>query len=120
MAHVEKYTRGATGNMLAHYDRTKISSTSLIDLDRTLLNYNLAENDQPLTQLDFIHKRLSEIKVLNRKDVNVFCDWIVTAPQELSENEYADFFRETYKFLNERYGKENVISAYVHMDQSQP
>ncbi|MCM1480245.1 MAG: plasmid recombination protein, partial [Muribaculaceae bacterium] len=120
MAHVEKYTRGATGNMLAHYDRTKISSTSLIDLDRTLLNYNLAENDQPLTQLDFIHKRLSEIKVLNRKDVNVFCDWIVTAPQELSENEYADFFRETYKFLNERYGKENVISAYVHMDESQP
>ncbi len=35
-------------------------------------------------------KRLSEIKVLNRKDVNVFCDWIVTAPQELLENEYAD------------------------------
>ncbi|MCM1276476.1 MAG: plasmid recombination protein [Lachnospiraceae bacterium] len=120
MTHVEKYTRGATGNMLAHYDRTKISSTSLIDPDCTPLNYNLAATDQPLTQLDFIHKRLSEIKVLNRKDVNVFCDWIVTAPQKLSENEYADFFRETYKFLNERYVKENVISAYVHMDESRP
>lgn len=77
-------------------------------------------SNQPLSQLDFIHKRLSEIKVLNRKDVNVFCDWIVTAPQELAENEYADFFRETYKFLNKRYGKDNVISAYVHMDESQP
>lgn len=120
MAHVEKYTRGAMGHMLAHYNRTKASSTSLIDPARTPLNYNLANTDQPLSQLDFIHKRLSEIKVLNRKDVNVFCDWIVTAPQELLENEYADFFRETYKFLNDRYGKENVISAYVHMDESQP
>lgn len=120
MAHVEKYTRGAMGNMLAHYNRTKASSKSLIDPERTPLNYNLAYTDQPLSQLDFIHKRLSEIKVLNRKDVNVFCDWIVTAPQELSETEYADFFREVYNFLNDRYGKENVISAYVHMDESQP
>lgn len=120
MAHVEKYTRGAMGNMLAHYDRTKASSKSLIDPERTPLNYNLAVTDQPLSQLDFIHKRLSEIKVLNRKDVNVFCDWIVTAPQGLSENEYADFFKEVYDFLNDRYGKENVISAYVHMDESQP
>ena len=120
MAHVEKYTRGAMGNMLAHYNRTKASSKSLIDHARTHLNYNIADADQPLSQLDFIHKRLSEIKVLNRKDVNVFCDWIVTAPQELSENEYTDFFRETYKFLNNRYGKDNVISAYVHMDESQP
>lgn len=120
MAHVEKYTRGAMSNMLAHYNRTKASSKSLIDTTRTSLNYNLADSDQPLSQLDFIHKRLSEIKVLNRKDVNVFCDWIVTAPQELAETEYADFFRETYKFLNDRYGKENVISAYVHMDESQP
>ena len=120
MARVEKYTRGAMGNMLAHYNRTKVSSKSLIDPERTPLNYNLAVTDQPLSQLDFIHKRLSEIKVLNRKDVNVFCDWIVTAPQGLSENEYADFFKEVYDFLNDRYGKENVISAYVHMDESQP
>ena len=99
MAHVEKYTRGAMGNMLAHYNRKKASSKSLIDPARTPLNYNLANTDQPLSQLDFIHKRLSEIKVLNRKDVNVFCDWIVTAPQELSENEYADFFRDPWRFV---------------------
>lgn len=120
MAHVEKYTAGAMGHMLAHYDRTKASSTSFIDESRTHLNYNLAESDQPLSQLDFIHKRLSEIKVLKRADVNVFCDWIVTAPQTISPDEYDLFFRETYKFLNERYGKENVIFAYVHMDETQP
>lgn len=120
MAHFEKYTAGAIGHMLAHYDRTHSSSTSKINESKTFLNYNLAARDQPLSQLDFIHKRLSEIKVLKRKDVNVMCDWIVTAPQELAKDELPLFFAETYKFLNERYGKENVISAYVHLDETTP
>lgn len=101
-------------------DRTHSSSTSKIDESKTILNYNLAAKDQPLSQLDFIHKRLSEIKVLKRKDVNVMCDWIVTAPQELSKDDLPLFFAETYKFLNDRYGKENVISAYVHLDETTP
>ena len=108
------------GSMLAHYNRKKASSTSLIDSSRTHLNYNLAAEDQPYSQLDFIHIRLSEIKVHNRKDVNVFCDWIVTAPRELNPDEYDLFFRATYDFLCNRYGRKNVISAYVHMDETQP
>ena len=120
MAHVEKYTAAATGHMLAHYDRTHSSSTSLIDESRTALNHNLAGIDQPLPQLDFLHKRLGEIKVMKRADVNVMCDWIVTAPKELTPEELTLFFNETYKFLNDRYGKENVISAYVHMDETTP
>lgn len=120
MAHIEKYTAAATGHMLAHYDRTHSSSTSLIDESRTALNHNLAGIDQPLPQLDFLHKRLGEIKVMKRADVNVMCDWIVTAPKELSSEELPLFFNETYKFLNARYGKENVISAYVHMDETTP
>lgn len=120
MAHIEKYTAAATGHMLAHYDRTHSSSTSLIDESRTALNHNLAGIDQPLPQLDFLHKRLGEIKVMKRADVNVMCDWIVTAPKELTPEELPLFFNETFKFLNNRYGKENVISAYVHMDETTP
>ena len=120
MAHLEKYTAAATGHMLAHYDRTHSSSTSCIDESRTALNYDLAEIDQPLPPLDFLHNRMSEIKVLKRADINVMCDWIVTAPKELTPEELPLFFNETYKFLNDRYGKENVISAYVHMDETTP
>lgn len=120
MARIEKYTLGAMGNMLAHYDRSKASSTSKIDPKYTHLNYNMASSDQPLPQLDFIHKRLSEIKVLKRADVNIFCTWLVTAPRELNPNEYNLFFKESYDFLCNRYGKENVISAYVHNDETQP
>ncbi len=120
MAHIEKYNTGATGHMFAHYDRRKPSSESKIDNSRTCLNYNLAEKDQPLSQQDFLRKRLSEIKVLKRADVNVMCDWIVTAPENLTAREHEKFFREVYDFLNNRYGKENVISAYVHMDETTP
>ena len=120
MAHLEKYTAAAAGHMFAHYDRTHSSSTSNIDESRTHLNYNLAEKNQPLSCLDFLHKRMSEIKVLKRANVNVMCDWVVTAPEDLTEEELPLFFDECYKFLNARYGKENVISAPVHMDETSP
>ena len=120
MAHLEKYTATAAGHMFAHYDRSHSSSTSNIDESRTHLNYNLAEKDQPLSCLDFLHKRMSEIKVLKRANVNVMCDWVVTAPEDLTEEELPVFFDECYKFLNARYGKENVISAPVHMDETSP
>lgn len=122
MAHKQKYTRGAVGHMLGHYDRSK-TVPELEAPVNTVLNYNLAYNDQPNRQLDFLHQRLSEVKVHNRKDVNVMVDWVVTLPQSLNnkglENEEL-FFKEAYKFLNNRYGKENVISAYVHMDEVTP
>lgn len=120
MAHLEKYTAAAAGHMFAHYDRSHSSSTSNIDESRTHLNYNLAEKDQPLSCLDFLHKRMSQIKVLKRANVNVMCDWVVTAPEDLTEEELPLFFDECYKFLNARYGKENVISAPVHMDETSP
>ena len=120
MAHLEKYTAAATGHMLAHYDRTHSSSTSNIDESRTAMNYDLAETDQPLPALDFLHKRMSEIKVLKRANVNVMCDWVITAPESLTPEELPLFFSECYKFLNDRYGKENVITAPVHMDETSP
>ena len=47
-----------------------------------------------------------------------------TVPK-LKEVHYTDeqvrlFFRLTYDFLSERYGKENVISSYVHLDETTP
>ncbi len=30
------------------------------------------------------------------------------------------FFKETFQFLSERYGKDNIVYAYVHMDQTTP
>ena len=62
MAHVTKFNRGAVGHMLAHYDRSKDVGEHVHN-DRTHLNYNLAQDFQPMKQLDYLHQRLSEAKV---------------------------------------------------------
>jgi len=118
MAHKQKYTRAGIGHMFHHYERSK--DIPDLDTSRSHLNYNLAADEQPLKQLDFLHKRLSQVKVHNRKDVNVMVDWVVTAPKDLAQRDEKRFFEATYAFLNNRYGKENVISAYVHMDEVTP
>lgn len=131
MAHMMKMTKSASGHMFNHYARSDdlersayvIRGNENIKPANTVLNYNLASNDQPKSQLDFLHQRLSEVKVHNRKDVNVMINWVVTLPQSLKDKELENqerFFKEAYKFLNDRYGKENVISAYVHMDETTP
>lgn len=126
MANCKKATRGAMGHLMKHYERGKDESgeyinigNQQIDYSRTHLNYNLApEHDQ----LDFIQSRLKEVSVLKRKDVNVMCSWVVTAPKELPEEHQKEFFERTYNFLRERYSpdEKNIISAYVHMDEATP
>ena len=48
------------------------------------------------------------------------CDWVVTAPEGLDQGHLKDFFKASYDFFEKRYGRENVISAYVHMDETTP
>ena len=122
LAHFAKFTSGAVGHITEHFDRSakeKIGNEN-VDLSRSHLNYNLAEQNQPKKQIDFIRQRLSEVKVQKRKDVNVLCDWVVTAPKDLPEKDEKKFFEETYNFLEQMYGKKNVVSAYVHNDEITP
>lgn len=124
MANYAKYTKGAMGHLLKHYERAKDSTGEYlkfgnqdIDRARTEQNYNLAP---PHNQLDFIHKRLDEVYCLKRKDVNVMCSWVVTAPKDLEPFQQKAFFAESYDFLAKRYGERNVVSSYVHMDEKTP
>jgi hypothetical protein len=128
MANVQKYTRAAIGggSLTRHYERAKDEQGNYhqwgnqeIDPDRSHLNYNLApEREQG--QLPFIGERLSEVKCLKRDDVNVMCSWIITAPKGLDESEHDLFFKESYDFLCKKYGEKNVVSAWVHNDETTP
>lgn len=127
MAHVAKYTAAAVGHLCNHYGRSEdmeksayvIRGNENIDPSRTHLNYDLAPHREG-SQLDRLHQRLSEVKVQKRADVNVLCDWVVTAPKDLPSTEHKKFFEESYAFLTQRYGAENVVSSYVHMDETTP
>lgn len=120
MAHMMKHTKASCGHMFAHFDR-KAENISNENLDRirTHLNYNLAAH-QSMDQGEFVRKRCSEVRCQNRKDVNVMVSWVVTAPKDLPEAEHKAFFQASYDFLQKRYGRENVVSAYVHMDEVTP
>lgn len=127
MANVQKYKRGAVGHLFAHFERQKDEEGNYIkfknqniDTEKSDQNYNLHQSDK--SQLDLYHDRLSEIKVNKRKDLNTMCSWVVTVPEELKNDpeKQKEFFKNSYDFLNNRYGKENCISAFVHMDEVTP
>lgn len=129
MAHVAKFTAGSAGRILGHCDREMDSSGEYLkyrtssDIDTGLTEKNMAlEFDDGLTSQERLHKRLGEVHVLKRKDVNVLCDWVVTYPKELpmDDGSIRAFFNSSLRFLMDRYGEENTVSANVHMDEAQP
>lgn len=129
MAHVQKFTSGSAGRILGHCEREKSDygdflkyrTNSDIDTTKTHMNMSMSFHDG-LTPHQRLHKRLNEVHVLKRKDVNVMCDWVITLPKELSQDldTIKPFFNSSTKFLMNRYGKENVVSCNVHMDEAQP
>lgn len=120
MAHMMKHTKASCGHMFAHFDRkAEHISNENLDRTRTHLNYNLATHQQ-MDQGEFVRQRCSEVRCQNRKDVNVMVSWVITAPKDLPEQEQRAFFQASYDFCKKRYGIENVVSAYVHMDEVTP
>ncbi len=120
MAHVEKYNMSAVGHMLQHYSRESNASNINIDPARTQFNYNLAPPHPDQTDYEYLKERLGQVKVQNRKDVNLICSWVVTAPKDLPKDEEPAFFEAVYEFLEGKYGKENTVSAWVHQDETTP
>lgn len=123
MAHVKKYTKGNVQGLSIHWDRkTENHSNQDIDNERSHLNYDLCEKEGDT--FSRMNNRLSAVHCLNRKDVKVCADWVVTLPENLketSEKEQREFFEKTYEFLTNRYGGEkNVLSANVHKDETTP
>lgn len=122
-----KYTASASGHLSKHYERDKGADGEYIkfgnqniDPSKTPENYNLAP-DREGGQVAFIKQRLSEVKVQKRDDVNVLCDWVVTLPKgAYTQEQERAFFAETYRFLSEKYDEKNVVSAFVHKDETQP
>lgn len=119
MAHVEKYIKADVTGLFIHYDRSPGHSLSNKDIDtsRTYLNYNLADQDQPLPQYPFLSSRLKQLKTNGRKNQNVVCDWIITQPQDVRDEDSHRFFSAAYAYLSDKYGKKNTVSCYVHMDE---
>ncbi len=73
-----------------------------------------------MSDRDYYRQRLGEIEYRKRKDLRVMSEVIITAPKDLPVEHHREFFRQTYNFLGDRFGHENIVAAHVHMDETTP
>lgn len=111
----------------SHNQRERESRTnSDIDKERSHLNYDLVNE----RSIDY-NKRVKEIiepqKTTTRKirkDAVLVNELLVTSDREffdkLSPDETRKFFKDSLTFFQERYGKQNIAYAVVHMDEKTP
>lgn len=119
---MQKFAKAAVYGLAVHNERRKGCELSNkdIDLNRTHLNYNLASIIQPLPADKFVSQRVDEVHHLKRKDVIQMVDWIVTLPKNVPTEDEKRFFEHSFKFVSARYGEQNIVSGWVHNDESTP
>lgn len=123
MARVEKYKSRSVIFILKHNSREcpRSPSNAEIDSSRSHLNYSLCENGSTASECQkYYRKRLSELYVYgkgNRQDVNTLCQWVITAPKDLAEDQERAFFQAANDFCSGLYGAENSIQCIVHYDE---
>lgn len=118
----EKFTRNQSTNILVHCNRSDPNRTyknQQIDHSKTYLNYNLAPKHENMTDYEFMKKRCEDLKILKRKDINWLVSWVITIPNDYQGSQ-EKFFKEAYNFFENRYGRNNVVSSYVHLDETTP
>ncbi|MGN1138992.1 MAG: MobV family relaxase [Ruminococcus sp.] len=126
MAHLASFKSAGAVGVLRHDERTendKVQSrkNECIDSKKTCLNYNLAPKRKG-NLMEHIRQvcKDNNVRLSNRKDLNVMCSWIVTAPKTIPKDQISQFFLYCYSFLKKRYGEEYTLSATVHMDETTP
>lgn len=119
MAHIGKFEAHSLGRLFLHNNRKKgdgtVHKNEEIDDTRTELNYHFVE----CTAKD-VKDRLKHYYHLDRKNLVVLAEVNVTLPKEVRERDSEKFFELCYEFFCQDFGKENVLNAVVHMDETTP
>lgn len=101
----------------------KISNEE-IDLNKTHLNYDLVQSNLNLYQR--VKQRVDEVRPVSRIQKNSVVDYsnIITVPKEQFKewglDKSREYLKEVYNYFCNEFGKENVVSAKVHLDESTP
>lgn len=144
MAHLESYTKKDIKKVIREHDRTAKTYKNDVDPNRTHLNWSYKQFTAEQTLLN-IQSRCMDITSGKKlqEQTNVMTEWCITYPfsecvektcvikkkdKEKKKKYYSpvdmehckQFFDTAYKFVTERYGSENIICAYVHMDETSP
>lgn len=95
-----------------------------IDSSKTIHNYNFVIQRKSYTE--FINDRIKSLNLNSkpRKDAVIMNSFVLGSDNEFFNSlrpwEKQDFFKDCYEFFAKRYGRENIISAIVHQDETTP
>ena len=126
---VQKIKISGIGGLQAHNQREHEKSYTNPDIDwsRKNLNYTLTENTQNINFNVRADERIAQAytgKKAVRKDAVKLCEALFTSDKtffdKLTEQEQKHFFQDCYEWACNRYGKNNIISAIVHLDENTP
>ena len=124
---MEKYRRGDIVGIERENERDenyKSTRNPQIDKSRTHLNYHTLPYEKKY--LAFIDERIKELapKRKIKDDAVLITSFILGSDKEffdsIAPETQKQFFSDCTKFFAERYGKENVVSSVVHLDESTP
>ena len=107
-----------------HHERNKetYASNPDIDLSRTGKNFHIITPMQKYYAE--IQQRITAAQCRTRKDSVRFVDTLITASPEFFEGktkkEILAYYTHASRFMEERIGKQNIVSAVVHMDEKTP
>ena len=120
MASIKKFTHSAVMNQLRHVLRETANPANVnIDPTRSVFNYVLSP-DRGMSAYSFYKERKSQLYCFGRDNLKTLAGWVLTAPNDLSSEQQQAFFRESYLFMESRYGRNNTVLATVHNDESRP
>lgn len=124
---MEKYKRADIVGIERENERDenyKSTRNPQIDKSKTYLNYHTMPYEKKY--LAFIDERIKQLspKRKIKDDAVLITSFILGSDKEffdgLTAEQQTRFFADCTDFFSERYGKENVISAVVHLDESTP
>ena len=124
---MEKYKRGDIVGIERENERDenyKSTKNPQIDKSKTRLNYHTIPYEK--NYLPFIDERIKQLspKRKIKDDAVLITSFILGSDKDffdgLAKEQQKQFFADCTEFFAERYGKENVVSAVVHLDESTP
>ena len=120
----EKHKGNPARPLEAHHERQKEQYASNPDIDTSRSKYNFYIVKPESRYYHFIQSRIEQAGCRTRRDSTRFVDTLITASPEFFEKkspkEIQEFFQRAADFLIGRVGKENIVSAVVHMDEKTP
>ena len=115
----EKHKGNPARPLEAHHERQKDQYASNPDIDTSRSKYNFHIVKPEGRYYHFIQSRIEQAGCRTRKDSTRFVDTLITASPEFfkgkSPKEIQAFFQRASDFLIGRVGRENIVSAVVHM-----